>query len=348
MNANAEQPPDVPIEAASKGESSRVDKILLPFSKSLSFCVGALVGVILRVAFSSQPGQSYAAMNWQFILLVPLAVGAVTVYVAEKKTRRSWGYYVWASAFANLLFVLGTMLILIEGLICAIVIVPLFCLVGIFGGLMMGAVCRTTKWPKQAVYSFALLPLILGALPPSESDRQQVAVIDRAIVIQATPDKIWHQLHNVTDIKSEEVGQAWMYRIGVPLPLAGVTQLTPTGLVRKITMGKSIYFDQVSDDWEENRYGKWRYRFFEDSFPPKALDDHVMIGGHYFDLVETEYQLVPQDAHSTELKIRMHYRVSTEFNWYAKPVAKLLIGNFEDVILGFYDRRSTGGATRSL
>jgi hypothetical protein len=38
----------------------------------------------------------------------------------------------------------------------------------------------------------------------------------------------------------------------------------------------------------------------------------------------------------------MSYRVSTQFNWYADGVARLLIGNFEEVILKFYQRRAVG------
>lgn len=42
--------------------------------------------------------------------------------------------------------------------------------------------------------------------------------------------------------------------------------------------------------------------------------------------------------------MRWRYRVSTMFNWYAQPIARWLIGNFADVILGFYAGRaeSTG------
>ena len=113
-------------------------------------------------------------------------------------------------------------------------------------------------------------------------------------------------------------------------------------------MGKSIHFDQVATDWEENRYVRWRYRFYEDSFPPNALDDHVKIGGYYFNILDTEYILTPKSLQSTELKIRMHYRVSTQFNWYADSVAQLLIGNFEEVILDFYRLRSVGATTALL
>jgi hypothetical protein len=131
-----------------------------------------------------------------------------------------------------------------------------------------------------------------------------------------------------------------MYRIGVPLPLSGVTQKTPTGFVRQVSMGKSIHFEQVATEWQENRFVRWTYRFDKDSFPPRALDDHVTIGGHYFDLLDTAYTLQPIGPQTTELSITMRYRVSTQFNWYADGVARFLIGNFEEVILDFYRRRA--------
>jgi hypothetical protein len=312
----------------------------MPFSPWINVIAGALVGLVLRLIFSGEPNHAFAAMGSGFMIFAPFAVGTVTVYMAERKERRSWIYYFLAAAFANILFVTGTFLALIEGLICVIIAAPLFGLIGGISGLVMGFVCRKTNWPKQSIYSFILLPVFFGAMPQNSNEHEQLRSIDRSIVIAATPTKIWNQLHQTVDIQAEEVNDAWMYRIGVPLPLAGVTEERNDRLIRRVTMGKSIYFDQIASDWKQGEYVRWKYQFYEDSFPPNALDDHVKIGGEYFDLIETTYELIPLDAYSTQLKISMKYRVSTEFNWYALPVARLLIGNFEDVILEFYKRRS--------
>jgi hypothetical protein len=279
-------------------------------------------------------------MDGAFVYLVPIAVGAVTVYVAEVRQRRTWSYCIWAPMVANALFVLGTMAILIEGLICAIIVLPLFCILGAFGGVVMGAICRVSRRQREAVYSFAALPVLLGFLPTHEVDYQRIGTIERTIFVEAPPQQVWRQIHDARDIRPEEVGHAWMYRIGVPLPVAGVTYATPDGFVRKVSMGKSIHFEQVATEWREDRYVRWRYRFEKDSFPPNALDDHVTIGGHYFDLLDTAYKLTPTAAGSTELSVTMRYRVSTQFNWYADGVARFLIGNFEEVILDFYRRRA--------
>lgn len=313
----------------------------LPYSAWWPPLAGMLVGILLRLLYGGKQHEVYNAMSDGFVLYAPLAVGAITVYVAEKSARRSWRYYIVAGVLANLLFIAGTMAIMIEGLICALIIFPMFAIIGVVGGLLMGVVCRVTAWPRHAAYGFLALPLVLGAIPAPEPAERHIAVTERQLLIAAAPAVVWQQLLDAPDIRPGEVEQAWMYRIGVPLPLAGVTRQTAAGLIRHVTMGKAIHFDQVSTEWEENRFVRWRYRFAPDSFPAGALDDHVKIGGDYFDMIDTEYVLTPGGAGATKLAIRMHYRVSTEFDWYAKPNARLLIGNFEEVILGFYRGRAT-------
>jgi hypothetical protein len=311
----------------------------LPYSRWWPLAAGAVSGIALRLIYSGNPGGWYAAMMGSFIYLAPVVVGMVTVYVAETSKRRDWGYYLRAPILSNLFFVIGTMLIMIEGLICAVIIIPLFCVLGAIGGLIMGTVCRVTNWPKQTLYGFAALPLVLGALETDVPLPRREAAIERTILISAQPAAIWQQILNARNIKPEEVQHAWLYRIGVPLPMAGITEQTPEGLVRKVTMGKNVHFEQLLTEQTENRYLRWRYRFQQDSFPPYALDEHVVLGGHYFDLTDTSYTLTPR-GDLTELKVRMHYRVSTQFNWYADPMAKFLLGNLAEINLDYYRRRS--------
>jgi hypothetical protein len=312
---------------------------LLPFGWWWALSAGALAGLALRLLFWGKAGSPYTSTMAAFIYLSPMIVGAVTVYVAETRQRRTWGYYFWAPFVANILYVVGTLLVMIEGWICAVVILPLFAVLGSLGGLIMGAVCRATNWPKQAVLSLSVLPLVLGFVETDIPFPDRIGTVERTTVVHATPERIWGQILNAPDIKPEEVNRAWLFRIGVPVPLTGITQQTPEGPVRRVTMGKGIYFDEVITDWQEYRYLRWLYRFYKDSFPPDALDEHVEVGGEYFDLIETSYTLTPMDE-QTELKVQMRYRVSTRFNWYAGPVAQLFLGNVAEANVGYYKNRS--------
>jgi hypothetical protein len=157
--------------------------------------------------------------------------------------------------------------------------------------------------------------------------------------VAATPEKVWAQLTVARNIRPDEIGTAWMYRIGVPLPSSAVTELADGTEVRHITMGKGIHFEQIAADWQPNHRVRWLYRFASDSFPAGALDDHVRIGGEYFDVIDTEYELLGVGT-GTELRVRMKYRVSTSFNWYTRPIAEFLVGNFEEAALRFYAHRA--------
>lgn len=320
-------------------QSSSSRRHPLPFSNWWPIVGGAAAGLFLRLTFSGNPGDSYTAMMGAFIYVCPMLVGAVTVYLAERRRRRSWAYYFWAPALANVLFIAGTLVVMIEGLICAVIIVPLFAILGGASGLAMGAVCRVTKWPKQTLLGLGLAPLLLGALEANVSPPVRIGAVERTVLVDAAPARIWAQIMNATDIRPEELDSGWVFRIGVPLPLAGETRPGPDGPVRRVTMGKQVYFDELITEEREHRFVRWRYRFHEDSFPPHALDEHVVIGGHYFDLQDTAYTLTPIGTR-TELRIRLHYRVSTQFNWYAQPVAQLLLGDMAERNLQFYRRRS--------
>ncbi len=313
---------------------------LLPFRVWWPLAAGVLFGIALRLVFSQTPGGIYAAMAGSFIYLAPLGVGAVTVFVAERQARRSWGYYFGAPFVANVLFIAGTMLVMLEGLICAILIIPVFSAFGALGGVVMGTICRMTNWPKQAVMSFALLPLLAAPIEGRFELPSTLSTVESAIYVAAPPARVWRQIVDPGPIRSEDVAQAWVFRIGVPLPVAGTLDAEPEGRrVRRVSMLKQIRFDEVITHWDEPRYLRWTYRFDEDSFPAHALDDHVRIGGHYFDFVDTSYSLEPA-GEGTRLRVRMSYRVSTRFNWYAEPVARWLLGNVARVNIEYYGRQA--------
>jgi hypothetical protein len=313
---------------------------LFPFSSWYPLLAGVVSGILFRLLFSGDPGGPWSAMTGAFINLAPTLVGAVTVYVAETMKRRSWWYYMTAPFFANCLFVLGTLLIMWEGLICAIVIIPLFSFVGALAGLCMGVVCRMTNWPKQAVYSLAALPIILGLGGDYLPTPAEFSSVQRSVIVQATPAQVWQHINHADNIRPEEFSASWASKIGVPMPVSGITEALPNGeRVRKSRWNKDVHFDEPITDWQPERYLRWTFRFTPDSFPAHALDDHVVIGGHYFDLIDTSFTLKPL-AGGTQVDIKAHYRVSTQFNFYADFVAQLLLGNMLETDLTFYKNRS--------
>ncbi|MBW8891981.1 MAG: SRPBCC domain-containing protein [Burkholderiales bacterium] len=323
---------------------------LLPFSVSWPLAGGVLLGLVLRLVFNEGPeamgGRSLTglyAMAGSFVYLAPFAVGALTGWLAERRQRRSLLRHFGAGAVANVLVVLATLVIQIEGLICAILIVPLFVLIGGFGAVAMALVCHARRRSGPPMAALAVLPMLVAPVEAPLELPDDFGHVTAERLIAAPPETVWSQLMDTSAIRPEEMADGWMYRIGVPLPLFGVVERQGPLLVRHIEMGKGIRFDQIASHWDEAREVRWTYRFAADSFPPGALDDHVRVGGRHFDLLDTVYTMEPH-GRQTLLRVSMRYRVSTRFNWYAEPLARGLIGNFEEVALRLYARRAEGGA----
>ena len=314
----------------------------LPFRYRWPVLAGALAGIVLRLLFSGAAGSSWSAMAGAFVFLAPIVVGMVTVYIAERDERRSWAYYVGAPFLATGLFVTGTLLINVEGLICVLVIAPLFGVLGSVGGLLMGVACRVTGWPRPTLYAAGVLPLLMGTLVPGTTLQDDRSQIERSLWIAAPPAVVWQQLTQTPDIRADEVERGWAYRIGVPPPQSGVTEAAGQR-VQHFRMGKGIHFEGDITEWQPARRIAWAYRFAADSVPSGALDDHVRIGGLYFDLLDTAFELQPENG-GTRLAMRTRYRVSTQFNFYANGVARLLLGNVSEVLLELYARRSMAGS----
>ncbi|MEG3792421.1 hypothetical protein V1318_20060 [Lysobacter sp. CCNWLW3] len=302
---------------------------------------GVMVGLGMRLVFSAKAGEPYATMLASFLLLTPLIVGMVAVYVVERQERKHAGYHFGMGVLVNVFYLAGTLVMGLEGAICAIFVSPLFAILGGIGGVLMGLILRYLKRPRSTLYGIALLPLLLGAVEDPHP-QGRLERIERQVFIAAPAEEVWRQLMTADAIRPDEVDAAWTYRIGVPKPLAGIVRETPTGLVRDVRMGKGIHFQQVSSDWQPQRYVNWRYLFDADSVPAGALDDHVRIGGEYFDLLGTAYTLTPRDG-GTELAMSLDYRVSTAFDWYAAPLGRWLLAGQSETLLSFYRRRAEAG-----
>lgn len=169
---------------------------------------------------------------------------------------------------------------------------------------------------------------------------QQDVELRREVMVDASPATIWNEILAARTIRPEELPPSLTHMIGVPKPLEGINVRTRDGEVRFSRWERGVNFRARVTARKEYEYISWRYVFDEHSFPKGSMDDHVAIGGRYFDLHDTSFQLTPAPDGRTRLEIVAHYRVATSINAYAVPVAEILGRDFLDTILGLYRLRS--------
>jgi len=308
------------------------------------FGLGAAYGLAMRLLFGLpwvDHGNGHAAagpMMGAFVMLVPVLIGVWTVCAARARQPGPM-FALFAPWVPTILFALGTGLVLIEGSICIAMALPIFCIVSSLGGLLAWIVLKFVDVPQGGVNAMLLLPLLLAwpemQMPLSDA----IGRSEDAVHIAAPPEAVWGLINHASAIAPGEMRTGLAYRIGLPYPVEAITHETPAGRVRKLRWGGGVAFDEPITAWEENRRIAWTYAFTAGSFPPGTLDEHVLIGGNYFDLVDTAYRLVPEGG-GTRLEIVVDYRVSTHFNWYAVPAGRLLVDDAARTILNFYKQRA--------
>lgn len=307
---------------------------------------GALYGVLLRVLFGALEVSSYGVMSSAFLLGTPFVLGAITVY-GRRHEPRTWAMLIAAPWITVGLMLFGCAIALLEGSICLAIMSPLFLALGSLDGLAMGLVLKLFGRQRTELRAVAALPLLLilfdGQSPPQ--DVQQV--IRRAMVIDAAPEVVWNEILDARAIRADELPWSLTHAIGVPKPIEGVNVATADGEVRYSKWERGVHFRGVITDRQPQRSITWRYEFDRDSFPAGSMDDHVAIGGRYFDLQDTTLNLQPLADGRTQLEIVAHYRISSNINFYAVPVSNLIGTDFVDTILGLYKGRSERHARRS-
>ena len=309
--------------------------------------VGALYGLLMRVVFGKV--QVWApwlglsrddgyVMSLGFVHLTPMVVGAITIY-GMRASRPTWTQAAFAPWAATALMMIGAMVTLLEGAICVVLMTPLFLAMASIGGVVMNLVLRHTRLGTLQLGVLAVLPLLVAAFDgPLTAERWQR--IGRSVIVEAPPERLWAEIVAARDIRREEFPRTWIHLIGVPRPVEGIQRMTPQGEVRVSRWERGVHFLGHVTERVEGRRLAWRYEFSPDSFPPGTMDEHVVIGGRYFDLGETRFTLTPLPAGRTRLDIESHFRVTSSFNGYAVAVAEFLGRDFVDGLLALYKRRA--------
>ena len=310
--------------------------------------VGIAYGLLLRVVFGAFPGifeVRAGVMSAAFLVGMPAVVGALTVY-GGRKSPQSIGQMIFTPWFAVLFLMLGSAVTLLEGSICIALMAPLFLGCASIGGLAMGLALRFVG-NRTNLRAVTLLPFAMFAgemhLPLTVSDFE----LRSSMRVHARPELVWAQILDARAIEPSELPFSLTHLIGVPRPVEGVNVITPDGEVRFSKWERGVNFKGKVIHRRENETITWRYIFDADSFPPGSMDDHVAIGGRYFNLRDTTFNLHRMAGNETRLEIVAHYSLSTAIDFYAVPMAQMLGHDFARTILTLYKRRSETTAAPS-
>jgi len=281
--------------------------------------IGAIYAVLIRLAASIQVPRRYLeVISIAFIFLGPFAVGFITIFIAERGGRRRWWVWCllpWVPITAGSL---TTILLYLEGTICVVMFVPIGLTLSTLGGVTAGIVVRLTKSPVPQITTLAcvtILPLIFWPIEAQIQPLNATRLVNTSIDIAAPPETVWTKIERVAPIQDSELPHAWTTTIGFPKPDQATLSFEGVGGVRHATFKGGVLFIEKIDQWEPGR--RLAFAIHPEQIPSRTLDEHVTLGGRYFDVLRGEYTLEPL-PNGTRLHLSSQHRISTRFNWYSQ------------------------------
>lgn len=304
--------------------------------------VGLAYGVGVGLLFYGlRLGSVLQVMSVGFLLLLPFALGFQVVWLAERRGKLDplgWLLLPW---LPSVLCLGAAFLAAMEGAICIIIWVPLFLLCASVGGgaaaLLRHARTQPPRLPVLA--SVAILPFVAAPIEQAMPVPAEFTTVATQIDIAATPEHIWPFIARVAAIQSDELPASWVYRVGFPRPIEATLSREAVGGVRHATFEGGVLFVETIDRWEPQRRLAFSIHADPDSIPMRTLDQHVTVGGPYFDVLRGEYRIESLGPGRCRLHLTSRHRLSTRVNPYARLWTRAIMREIQENILAVIRRR---------
>lgn len=301
---------------------------------------GVVYGLLLRLGFEYKPMHEWLQIvSTAFLIVTPFSIGGIAVVIAAGKSPISIRAQLRASTSAMLGFLIAMFLCLLEGLICIVLVLPVFLIAAMIGGLIAGWIHNRFRVSTMSLSSFALLPLLLGPLEASLPPAQSEQLVSSVIQIQASPEEVFDQLATVKNIAPGELGFSFVHLIGLPRPIEANMNGSGVGAVRTSRWGKDVRFEEIITTWQKPYAMHYKFHIAPGDIPRDALDRHVEMGGEYFNVLDGGYDLTARDG-GTELRLSTRFVNKSQLKTYGDVWGKMVLADFHQSILGLMKKRA--------
>jgi hypothetical protein len=302
-----------------------------------------IYGILTRWFFGVNNNDLFIVMTLAFILFVPLALGALTVWVAPLPLLDRWPYAVFMPWLTSALTILTIALFKLEAVVCIVMALPLFLLLATLGGLIVRWIRqrRSSASASPFVGLLLLAPYLLVPLemqiPVSASIRQ----VDTSIIVDADVATIWSHIIEVDPISADEARFSPFHWIGLPKPHKAIMTNPGAEAVRYGYFEDGLIFIEEIVAWQENEY--LAFTIERDPAAEMAPILHE-IDGPYFQVLDGFYQLEPLADGRVRLHLSSRHQLSTHFNAYAGIWTDAVMNDLQDDILAIVRDRSEAAA----
>ena len=296
--------------------------------------IPTLYAIVLRFFFGVNTWQDlFSVMSLTFLFCLPTIMGALTVYFSSEENSKVTWYKTLTPWIPIILFFLYTFTFHIEGWACWIMISPLFLLASSVGGHIGGYLKNRKKNNERFISALVLLPFFISPIENMIGSIPGTYKAYTYIDIQAPAEKIWDNVTRVQEIE-EEQDKGWLTKsLGFPRPIKAELNFLGVGAYRKAIFTNGLVFHETVSEYIDKKKMVFAIKAYPHEIPSTTMDEHVVIGGEYFDVLNGTYELEQLNASTYRLHLYSHFKLSTTFNFYASWWARWIMQDIQNNIL---------------
>ena len=299
--------------------------------------IGLAYGLAFRLAFALEAFEAlFGVMTTAFILVVPFAMGALTVL--RVGAEPGWTAAAFAPWVPTLLMLLAALLLAWEGIICVVVWLPAALAAATVGGLVGTLVRRSGRPAAPLALALAALPVVVAPVENRLPDPVRLRTVHDAVEIEADAAAVWREIREVPPIRPEELGGSLAYRLGFPRPVEARLEGAGVGAVRHATFEGGVTFVERVTEWEPGR--ALGFTIDASAVPSTTFDQHVAVGGRYFDVLSGRYEIEEAGPGRVVLHLTSRQRLSTRFNGYTQLWTDRFMSDIQATILDVVKARA--------
>ena len=307
----------------------------------IAFGIPTIYAVVLRLLFGIKDWNGiFSVMSTTFLFFLPSIIGALTVYLSDKDKVKKISYRFFAPWIPIFLFLAITLLLAIEGWACWLMILPVFLIAASIGGLVGGYLKLKKRNDRLNVSILIFLPLLIS---PIEQLIEKIPGTYDAytyIDINSNAYKIWNNVTRVKTIEKEDDTGYLTEFLGFPRPLKAELNFKGIGAYREAIFTNGLIFRETVTEYEENRKMVFSIRANTYEIPSTTLDEHILIGGKYFDVLDGTYELEKLEKNKYRLHLYSKFKMNTTFNFYAGWWGKIIMQDIQNNILRIEKKRA--------
>ncbi|WP_221392975.1 hypothetical protein [Dyadobacter sp. NIV53] len=303
--------------------------------------IPTIYALLLRLVFGETTWNGvFNMMSVTFLFILPFIVGALTIYFSKEEKLKKFSYKFFTPWLPIFVFFFITLAFAIEGWPCLLMILPIFLLASSVGGLI-GGYFKLKKRDNEIIVSIlALLPLLVSPVENYIGAKSTPYKAYTYIDINAPADKIWSNVTRVREIR-EDQDKGWLTNLlNFPRPVKAELNFEGVGAYREAIFTNGLVFHETVTEYIDKKKMSFKIKALPHEIPLTTMDEHLVIGGKYFDVLNGTYELEKLNEKTNRLHLYSNFKLTTTFNFYASWWANNIMKDIQNNILQIEKQRA--------